>query len=71
VTFCSPTGSVTLERLHLRSERSRELGERTLRTVLLPSVLNVREVARKCRARHMHCGHFACKHRPIAQLNAP
>jgi hypothetical protein len=64
--------SVTLERFHLRSERSRELGERALRTVLLPDVFNVRKAARQCHSRHVHGGHLACKHRLnlISRLNA-
>jgi hypothetical protein len=70
-TFCSPPARY-LERFDLRSERSGELGERTLRTVLMPNVMNVRAAARKCHARHLHGSHLACKHRLnlIARLNA-
>src|SRR6266852_2455306 len=64
--------SVALERFHLRSKRSREFGERALRTVLLPNVLNMREAARECHARHVHSSHLACEHRLnlISRLNA-
>jgi hypothetical protein len=45
-------GSVALERFHLRSERSRELGERTLRTEAVSPILQSGRRVRSDRPRH-------------------
>src|SRR5215470_20431814 len=57
------SGSIALECFDLGSKRSHELIERTLSTVLLQNIFNMREAARKCHGCHVYGSHLACKHR--------
>src|ERR1039457_7235005 len=60
--FLLSSGPVTLERLKLRREGSRELVESALRAVLLRDIFHMSKTAREGHSRHMHDGHLRGEH---------